>query len=72
MSYLDLTTYQNREKQWRDCAANLSDGPERDACIALAEGYANLIAILLRLDNPAGTANLGLTAPEGQHPDNAP
>jgi hypothetical protein len=64
MSYLDVTTYQNREKQWREFAAKLSAGPERDACIALAEGYANLIAILLRLGAPDGTANVGVTAPE--------
>jgi hypothetical protein len=49
MSYLDAATYRVRERQWREAAADLSPGPERDACIALAEGYANLVAILGRL-----------------------
>jgi hypothetical protein len=50
MAYLDATTYRERERQWRECAAKLPPGPEQDACIALAEGYANLVTILERLD----------------------
>jgi hypothetical protein len=49
MPYLDVAIYREREKQWRESAADLSPGPERDACIALAERYAKLVAILERL-----------------------
>ena len=56
MSYLDANTYQEREQQWRDQAATLSPGPERDACLALADGYANLAAILERLNPRFGNA----------------
>jgi hypothetical protein len=39
-----------REKKWRDEAAELPPGPDRDACIAIADGYAELVAILARID----------------------
>jgi hypothetical protein len=54
MSYLDAATYQERERHWRDEAETLSPGPERDACLALADGYTNLIAILERMNTPLG------------------
>jgi hypothetical protein len=45
-----IDTYREREKKWREQAANLSPGAERDACLTLAQGYANLITILERLE----------------------
>ncbi|WP_428531627.1 hypothetical protein [Rhodopila sp.] len=53
MSYLNTATYQEREKQWREQAAGLPPGPDRDACLALAGGYGNLIALLDKLIAPS-------------------
>ena len=52
MSYLNAATYREREKRWREQAAELPPGPDRDGCLALASGYGALIAILDRLDAP--------------------
>jgi hypothetical protein len=38
----DPERYRERAKQWRDRAAGLAEGPERDACVVIAEGYENL------------------------------
>ena len=37
-------TYRERAKKWREEAETLPPGKERDACMVLAEGYANLAA----------------------------
>ena len=50
MPYLNAATYQERERQWQQQAAGLPPGPDRDACLALADGYGTLIALLDRLD----------------------
>ncbi len=50
MSYLDRATYVDRERSWRDQAARLPAGSERDACNVLADGYAHLIRLLERLE----------------------
>jgi hypothetical protein len=52
MSHSKATTYQERERRWREFASRLLPGADRDACLTLAEGYANLLAILERLDVP--------------------
>jgi hypothetical protein len=52
MSYLNTATYRERERQWQEQAAELPPGRDRDACLALAGGYRNLIAILERLEIP--------------------
>jgi len=53
MAFLNNTsTYRQREAQWREQALMLPAGREREACLALAEGYANLVEILERLDAP--------------------
>jgi hypothetical protein len=57
MPYFDAATYKERERQWRSQAATLSPGPERDACLALADGYANLTAILERMTAPPNNAS---------------
>jgi hypothetical protein len=41
-------TYRARAAQWRQQAETLSPGKEKDACLALAEGYADLAALLAR------------------------
>ena len=38
--------YKERAKAWRDRAASLPRRPERDACVALAEGYEKLAALI--------------------------
>jgi hypothetical protein len=57
MPYLDPEKYRERERHWRSEASLKPEGAERDACVALADGYAHLVAILERLDQgprPAG------------------
>ena len=46
MPYLNAATYKERKRQWQQRAAGLPPGPDRDACLALAVGYGNLIALL--------------------------
>jgi hypothetical protein len=46
-------TYRARAAQWRQQAETLPPGEEKDACLALAEGYADLAALLAR-DSPSG------------------
>jgi hypothetical protein len=38
----DPERYRERAKQWRDRAAGLPEGPERDAHVIIAEGYEKL------------------------------
>jgi hypothetical protein len=69
MSYPDAATYREREKQSRESAADLSPRPERDACTALADGYANLAAILGRLgQDTTGTPEGGRRETSLSHP----
>jgi hypothetical protein len=49
MAYVTAATYREREAQWREQAAKTPPGPEQKACLALANGYANLIVLLERL-----------------------
>jgi hypothetical protein len=41
-------TYRARAKQWRTEAEARPPGKERDACMALAEGYAHLAALIAK------------------------
>jgi hypothetical protein len=50
MPYLAAEKYRERERHWRIEAGLKPKGAERDACIALADGYAHLVEILERLD----------------------
>jgi hypothetical protein len=43
-------TYRARERQWRAEAESQPPGKDRDACMALAEGYAHLAAIIDELN----------------------
>ena len=54
MAYLKLATYQEREKEWRERAANAKPGPDQDACLALADGYRDLIKFIERVDGGTG------------------
>jgi hypothetical protein len=47
-------TYRERAKKWREEAETLPPGKERDACIGLAEGYANLAALIEKANNGCG------------------
>jgi hypothetical protein len=38
----DSERYRERAKQWRDRAASVPEGPQRDAYVAIAEGYEKL------------------------------
>ena len=40
--------YRERARQWRAAANKLPEGCERDVCLALAEGYAHLAALIDR------------------------
>jgi hypothetical protein len=42
----DPVIYRDRAKKWQDEAETLPAGKDRDACMALAEGYANLAALI--------------------------
>lgn len=46
----DPQAYKDRAQQWHGAAAALPPGPARDACVAIAEGYAKLVG-LIELDN---------------------
>jgi hypothetical protein len=43
--------YRERAKKWREEAETLPPGKERDACVVLAEGYANLAALIEKENN---------------------
>jgi hypothetical protein len=49
MPYMQVEKYRERELHWREEAKSKPDGAERDACIALADGYAHLISLIERL-----------------------
>ena len=42
----DSERYRQRAKEWRDRAASLPEGRERDACVTIAEGYEKLVEII--------------------------
>jgi hypothetical protein len=46
--------YRNRARMWREKADALPEGKEREACLALAEGYANLAGLV---DEAGGQQN---------------
>jgi hypothetical protein len=59
MAYLDAETYRAREAQWREQAADLTPGREQQVCLALAEGYADLVMLLgppVLSDTPQATS----------------
>jgi hypothetical protein len=54
VSFLKIETYQEREREWRERAATLEPGAERDACLALADGYRHLVTLIERVnESPA-------------------
>jgi hypothetical protein len=42
----DPKQYKERAKKWRDKAASLPEGRERDTCVTLAEAYEELAEII--------------------------
>jgi len=42
----DPERYKERAKEWRDRAASLPEGRERDACVTVAEGYERLVELI--------------------------
>jgi hypothetical protein len=84
MAYLDVETLREREAQWRQQAADLAPGAEQAVCLALAEGYADLIALIRRppfggtasadstLMHPAPPARVGSGRRERPRSDSLP
>jgi hypothetical protein len=84
MAYLNAETYREREAQWREQAAYLPPGREQQVCLALAEGYADLITLLGRpafsdaaqagrtLKRPAPSARAGAARKEQPRRDPLP
>jgi hypothetical protein len=50
--------YRARAKRWRDEADALPPGKEREACITIADGYANL-AVLIDEESNGATDKMG-------------
>ncbi len=49
----DADMYRTRAARWREQAEVMTPGPERDACLTLANGYANLAALIAKSETPA-------------------
>lgn len=47
----DAATYRKRAQKWREDAQAMPPGKERDACTVLADGYANLVALIEDANN---------------------
>jgi hypothetical protein len=47
----DASKYRERAEKWREEADALPPGKGRDACMGLAEGYANLAALIEKANN---------------------
>jgi hypothetical protein len=63
MPFMDTRTYREREKRWREEANSKPEGAERDACLSLANSYANLISIIERIEQ-GGKVQAGRTIAE--------
>src|SRR5580693_2987341 len=50
MPYLDEATCRERERSWRDKAAVLPPGPEREIFTGLADGYAHFVELLGKIE----------------------
>jgi hypothetical protein len=84
MAYLNVETLREREAQWRQQAADLAPGAEQAVCLALAEGYADLIALIGRppfsdaasagstFNRPAPSARVGSERKERPRSDPLP
>ena len=44
----DIEVYEGRSAHWQLAADALPPGPNREACLALAEGYARLVELMER------------------------
>jgi hypothetical protein len=44
----DPEVYKNRARQWKEAAEAQPPGPTRDAYLVIADGYANLAALIER------------------------
>jgi hypothetical protein len=53
MAYVNVAAYREREAQWREEASRRTRRGEQAACVALAEGYADLA----RLTEALGSAD---------------
>jgi hypothetical protein len=47
----DAAKYRERAEKWRKEAEALPPGNERDECVVLSEGYANLAALIEKANN---------------------
>ena len=62
MPFLDAMIYRKREHQWREHAAEIPAGADRDASLELAEGYARLVELIERA-NAQVAAQLSVQRP---------
>ena len=62
MPFLDAMIYRKRAAQWREHAAQMPAGADRDASLELAEGYARLVELIERA-NAQVAARLGMLRP---------
>ena len=47
----DAATYRKRAQKWQEDAQAVPPGKERDVCMVLADGYANLAALIEDANN---------------------
>ncbi|MGD0108877.1 MAG: hypothetical protein ABSC06_33315 [Rhodopila sp.] len=55
----DVETYRARTQKWRTEAETLPPGKERDACMVLAQGYANLATLIEKENEGRSGGNNG-------------
>jgi hypothetical protein len=56
MLHLNAVVYREREAQWREEAAKRTRGQEQAACLALAEGYADLAKLTEAMSSAHGAS----------------
>jgi hypothetical protein len=59
---LNVDRYREREQHWRDEAWRFPPGYDRDASLAMADGYARLVAII-EGHNATSVARSSITEP---------
>jgi hypothetical protein len=72
MAYLKASAYREWEAQWREEAAKRPRGREQAACLALAEGYADLVRFLGRLSSADGASAPKSVTGSAAQPDRPP
>jgi hypothetical protein len=55
----DADTYRERARRWQTEADGLPAGRQREACMALAEGYTHLVQIIEEMQQPSPSRPVG-------------